>query len=417
MGWRVILVSSLLLPVLFNQARAQHKYALLVGINDYYEVKGIKSKESLKGSVNDANAIRDVLLHRFGFAGKDIDTVYNADATRDNIIAALEKKLKLCRKGDMMFFYYSGHGVYLKNSEEDNDPVKAGFNQAMLTSDLYNYSDQFKCFLRDFTLKRYFNLFIDKQVVLTTIFDCCYSGNLAMASGNSEVTYSKTRAVDLDELMSRLTATAADPQQLIDSLSGNISSRAAGCPVSRADSMEASRDSDGDGVPDCRDDQVHTEPACFPVNAKGIGSCPYTYFLNRTLNSYDSAELQQNTGLSVRSFNSTEVLHISEKDTIARPASRKNSGFLFISGTTDYQKALEFPDSNKTIHGLFTGSFVRVCRLQPPGTRVDSLFSRVQRDMAGYHKNQQPTIHLDPARAGDDLSGIKASRARIGKSR
>src|ERR1700730_11251390 len=116
--------------------KAQNKYALLIGINDYYEVKGVKSKESLNGPVNDANAIRSLLISKFGFKNSHIDTVYNGQATRDNIIEALKQKLKQCKPGDMMVFYYSGHGVWMKNSEEENDPVKRGMNQAMLTSDL-----------------------------------------------------------------------------------------------------------------------------------------------------------------------------------------------------------------------------------------------------------------------------------------
>jgi OmpA-OmpF porin, OOP family len=45
----------------------------------------------------------------------------------------------------------------------------------------------------------------------------------------------------------------------------------AGCPV---DTHGVSRDSDGDGVPDCRDKELLTSQSCFPVNADGVGNCP-----------------------------------------------------------------------------------------------------------------------------------------------
>jgi outer membrane protein OmpA-like peptidoglycan-associated protein len=45
----------------------------------------------------------------------------------------------------------------------------------------------------------------------------------------------------------------------------------AGCPV---DSHGVSRDTDGDGVPDCRDKELLTQQTCFPVNADGVGNCP-----------------------------------------------------------------------------------------------------------------------------------------------
>jgi outer membrane protein OmpA-like peptidoglycan-associated protein len=45
----------------------------------------------------------------------------------------------------------------------------------------------------------------------------------------------------------------------------------AGCPV---DVRGVSRDTDGDGVPDCRDKELLTPQNCFPVNADGVGNCP-----------------------------------------------------------------------------------------------------------------------------------------------
>jgi len=44
-----------------------------------------------------------------------------------------------------------------------------------------------------------------------------------------------------------------------------------GCPV---DSHGISRDTDGDGVPDCKDKELITPTYCQPVDADGIGKCP-----------------------------------------------------------------------------------------------------------------------------------------------
>jgi len=43
------------------------------------------------------------------------------------------------------------------------------------------------------------------------------------------------------------------------------------CPV---DSHGVTRDTDGDGVPDCKDKELITPTYCQPVNADGIGKCP-----------------------------------------------------------------------------------------------------------------------------------------------
>lgn len=45
----------------------------------------------------------------------------------------------------------------------------------------------------------------------------------------------------------------------------------AGCPV---DTHGVSRDTDGDGVPDCKDKELITPTICFPVDVDGIGKCP-----------------------------------------------------------------------------------------------------------------------------------------------
>ena len=44
-----------------------------------------------------------------------------------------------------------------------------------------------------------------------------------------------------------------------------------GCPV---DSHGVLRDTDGDGVPDCKDKQLITPTECQPVDADGVGKCP-----------------------------------------------------------------------------------------------------------------------------------------------
>lgn len=392
----LIFASAFMLLSFFSIA--QNKYALIIGINDYYEQKGIKSSESLNGAVNDANAIRQLLVSKFGFKTNNIDTIYNAIATRDNIIEGLKRKLKQCKPGDAMVFYFSGHGVWMVNSQLKGDTVKRGMSQAMLTSDLYSYRDHFKCFLRDVTLKTYFNYFVDKKIILTTIFDCCYSANLMMADPESKSIAVRTKAVDFNELMGSLTSQEENSQQLIDSITGIKITEPAGCPTNREGRITDTPDSDFDGVPDCRDKEKLTAQECLPVNADGIGRCSFDALLQKTLNEFDAAELKKNDGaepnpIVSRNFNAREVLNISERDTVARPSERKNSKFLSLSATTDYQKALEFKDKNNIMHGLFTASLIRVYSKNPVNISVADLFQQINADMAGFKLDQKPTTH------------------------
>lgn len=388
---------------------AQNKYALLIGISDYYEEKGIKSIESLNGPVNDANAMRQLLISKFGFKPANIDTVYNAAATRSNIIDNLNKYVKKCKKDDIMVFYYSGHGVWMNNSAEATDPIKNGMSQAMLTSDLYNYRDHFKCFLRDFTLKQYFNKFVAKNVILTSIFDCCFGGNLAMSSTEQPVADVKEKSVDFFQLMSRLTNNS---EELIDSISGISILTPAGCQVDSMGAIKDTLDSDGDGVPDCKDREKLTDMACRPVTDDGIGRCPFDSSLQKTLNRFDAAELKKDNEPAsaadqARSFNAAEVLSISEKDNVARPSETKRSKFLFVSATSDVQKGFEFKDQDNVVHGLFTAAMLRVFKKYSANISIEFLLKKVQEDMDSYHKNQTLTLHADPARTKFNLTGTK----------
>jgi len=403
------------LLVLFIYAEGQKKYALLIGINDYYEVKGIKSKESLNGSVNDARAIKDLLEKKFGIPPANIDTIYNAAATRDNIIEGLKKKLQQCKTGDLMVFYYSGHGVWMENSQLKNDKVKRGMNQAMLTSDLYSYRDQFKCFLRDFTLKTYFNYFIDKKVMVTSMFDCCFSGNLVMTNVEA-ISEAKAKSVDFNELMGRLTEESEDSQRLIDSISGITTTTPLGCTLDSTGAVMEKQDSDLDGVPDCRDKEKLTDNECMPVNADGVGKCAFDFVLQKTLNKHDAVEFEKSNlavpaEITTKGYNASEVRKISEIDTIARPTERKKSKFLFIGATTDAQKALEFKDQKNEIHGFFTASLLRVFSKYSIDIPASELFEKIKQDMATFKIDQNPTLYSDPDRLQYNLIGNKLKPA------
>jgi outer membrane protein OmpA-like peptidoglycan-associated protein len=62
----------------------------------------------------------------------------------------------------------------------------------------------------------------------------------------------------------------ADDDGVVDQLDREPNTEA-GCPV---DTHGVSRDSDGDGVPDCKDKQLITPTECQPVDADGVGKCP-----------------------------------------------------------------------------------------------------------------------------------------------
>jgi len=175
--------TSLFLSFLFFYALpgfAQNKYAVIVGINEYYDKPGVKSSEySLKGCVNDAVSMKSLLINRFTFPEENVTTLLNAQATQKTFLAAMENILEKSKPGDVAVFFFCGHGVYTINPENEADPIKQGFNQAICMSDLY--SPNYECLVRDNTLKILFNRFVQKKITLTSILDCCYSENIPMS--------------------------------------------------------------------------------------------------------------------------------------------------------------------------------------------------------------------------------------------
>ena len=83
-------------------------WAVIVGINDY------QSWPKLRYCVNDANAVEDILLTRFGFKKSNIIKLLNKDATRERIVWALGDQMadpNKVRKDDRVFVFFAGHGA------------------------------------------------------------------------------------------------------------------------------------------------------------------------------------------------------------------------------------------------------------------------------------------------------------------
>ena len=80
-------------------------YALVIGIDNY---KGDWPK--LNNAVNDAKTVSDVLRNDYRF--DEIITLYNEEASRDNIIQKLEALAQKSAKDDNVLVYYSGHGEF-----------------------------------------------------------------------------------------------------------------------------------------------------------------------------------------------------------------------------------------------------------------------------------------------------------------
>ena len=211
----------LLLFLMASISYSQTRRALLVGI-DVYKPADVQMAETrggwcnLDGCVNDAKAIEEIIISRFGFDKKNISTVYDQEAKRKRIIEELGKLIEVSQKNDVVFIYYAGHGsqVYNSMSKEESGDMK---DESIVPADLLD--------IRDKELAALFNKLIDKGVVLTLIFDSCHSGSIAR--GNNLPEAFKTRHINGSAIDARdpseppkpedrgaLVLSAAQPEQL-----------------------------------------------------------------------------------------------------------------------------------------------------------------------------------------------------------
>ena len=83
-------------------------WALIIGINKYQNV------EPLDYAVNDAVAVKEMFIEKYGFKEENIRLITDADATKDNIIKGFSDILTNAKEKDRVVVFYAGHGETYK---------------------------------------------------------------------------------------------------------------------------------------------------------------------------------------------------------------------------------------------------------------------------------------------------------------
>jgi hypothetical protein len=128
-------ITFALLAVLFilstpSPSSCATKKALLIGINDYRNLPRYSEQlgrwiNDLKGPVNDVSIMKKLLVSRYGFREEDIKVLKESEATRDKILNTFESWLiNGTNKGDLVLFYFSGHGTQVPDQNGDEDDKK-----------------------------------------------------------------------------------------------------------------------------------------------------------------------------------------------------------------------------------------------------------------------------------------------------
>jgi uncharacterized caspase-like protein len=97
----------------------------------------------LRAPVNDASRVRAMLIESFGFSTDNIEVLVDTgDGTKPTGKTIKDKLATLvfaCRPGDVLFFYFSGHGTQLK--DDNADETTDAKDEAICPSDLNVITD------------------------------------------------------------------------------------------------------------------------------------------------------------------------------------------------------------------------------------------------------------------------------------
>ena len=133
-------------------------YLLLIGVNDY------SKWNRLHNAVKDCQDIAYILTNYYQFDKENVITLYDNEATRENILETFESLQETLNENDNLLIYYAGHGFY-------DDRASLGY-WVPVNARLNKIPD----FIRNSTIHDYLRTINTKHTLL--IADACYAGSL-----------------------------------------------------------------------------------------------------------------------------------------------------------------------------------------------------------------------------------------------
>jgi hypothetical protein len=140
--------------------------AVLVGVDEYARA----DIPSLRGCVNDVALVRQLLKQYLGVPNEDIRVVVNRRATKQNILRRLFATIERAEPGDVVVFYFSGHGSQIR--DRDGDELADGLDELICP---YDMDWDRGTYLLDDDLDAIFAA-TPPEIVLEAFFDCCFWG-------------------------------------------------------------------------------------------------------------------------------------------------------------------------------------------------------------------------------------------------
>ncbi len=132
-------------------------YALVIGNQAYRQLP------SLKTSVNDARAVEEILRNRYGYT-----TTLLINASRHQVMTALNEFRKILTEKDNLLIYYAGHGEIDKTDQ----------SAYWLPTDAE--PDNTANWLSSHSITQYLNIIAAKHILV--VADSCYSGAMTQSA-------------------------------------------------------------------------------------------------------------------------------------------------------------------------------------------------------------------------------------------
>ena len=140
--------------------------AVLVGVDEYERA----DIPPLHCCVNAVALVRSLLKQYFGVPNEDIRVVVNGRATKANILRRLEDTIARAQPGDVVVFYYSGHGSQVR--DRNGDELTDSLDEVICPHDM---DWDRETYILDDDLDAIFAS-LPPDVLLEAFFDCCFWG-------------------------------------------------------------------------------------------------------------------------------------------------------------------------------------------------------------------------------------------------
>jgi hypothetical protein len=145
----------------FNITKINNKKALLIGINY------INTPYALSGCIDDTDRMKEVLTQHGFNEFKILTDLTSIKPTKQTILNEFKNMIVNANSGDILFFYFSGHGSYTYDRNNDETDRR---DEMIISSDLKGVLDD--------DLKSTLSNNMKREVTVIGLFDSCHSGTM-----------------------------------------------------------------------------------------------------------------------------------------------------------------------------------------------------------------------------------------------